>query len=395
MTVVDLTPGTIVYLKQEGLLKKLDPKYAGPYKIIKKTEQQNYEIIDASNAQVRFTVPLHKLKITSIDEELFDNSVEIDKIIDHKLENNKTIYKVIWKDKTTSWVDEDKFNTLEIVNEYKNNLKTNQQKRKPGRPRKKVNNLYFIKMLYYFALFLMIFCVTDVKANLVPIKDDFRFCNLNELTFWDEKNECSTSNIRTSRSETSWFTIYSKMHDVVEGEGYQCQKKKITYTTDESFFADKNLATDEINIVLSKKECEAMVSRRVCGESSQMTCEGESCWYTPRFTPSFKWLTKETTVMYSCHFTKRVIVAEHQDSIIFYSKCKPTDLFCILHDSTVIWTDKIIHTTCPYNEIATMQLTSGGSGEIIFFNKTFNLLFQIESKVKACGREMILTKEGV
>ena len=90
-------------------------------------------------------------------------------------------------------------------------------------------------------------------------------------------------------------------------------KKRIIYTALESFFGERHFSSNEENLALSKRDFEVMVARRICGENSQMECEGEQCWYTPKFSPNYHWFSK----IYSCHFTKRMIVAESSTKNIF------------------------------------------------------------------------------
>jgi 3-deoxy-D-manno-octulosonic-acid transferase len=62
---VDQTPlasGQSVYVKNDGLLTKLEPRYRGPYTVIKQTATGNYKLKDATGEAVKFTVPRHKIK---------------------------------------------------------------------------------------------------------------------------------------------------------------------------------------------------------------------------------------------------------------------------------------------------------------------------------------------
>jgi hypothetical protein len=54
--------GTIVYLKNEGLLTKLQPQYSGPYTIVNLTKCDNYKIKDSAGNVLRRSYPIQKLK---------------------------------------------------------------------------------------------------------------------------------------------------------------------------------------------------------------------------------------------------------------------------------------------------------------------------------------------
>ena len=138
--------------------------------------------------------------------------------------------------------------------------------------------------------------------------------------------------------------------DLVSGDGYQCMKTQIRSTFDEGIFGDTHAETTIINIRLSKDECKAMVQRKVYGNAAQMECAGSTCWYTPKIAAKYQCFQKITMIDYSCHFTTRTIVAPTESRLLFGTKCKAIDLYCILHDSTVIWNDKIIN-MCPFNHI--------------------------------------------
>jgi len=419
----DLEIGEVVFLKIEGILKKLDPKYAGPYKILRQTNYGNYEIIDPAGNQQ--TVPLSKLKLTQIDKDLdiFENSDELDKIINHRKVNNEHDYKVKWKnDKSTSWIKESDFNTFELLNKYKkeklhetkqntnsSNIQTrsksnnNKQqtiltknvveepiKQKRGRPAK--NNL-----MANFLTIITIWMFLFGGALSFQIKDNFLACNVDDSPYWDEQSECSYNNptLKLDINETTNnYIIYSKMHDVVSGDGYQCSKKKIVWTMKESFFADKVAFSLETTVKLDRNQCYNMVNTKTCGDEI-MECSGNTCWYTPSFDPTkwFKWNEDVIKIIYSCHFTARTIIAEHEDSVMFGSTCKPADLYCTLHDSTIVWDTNIIHANCPFKIITTTSLTSYNN---YLFNEENRMLFQLNGHSnKFCDTDMFLTTEGV
>lgn len=64
------------------------------------------------------SVPRSKLKVvdSEYDEDNYENA-EIEKILDYKKEGNQFIYLVKWKN-SENWFSVDRFNTLEIINEF-------------------------------------------------------------------------------------------------------------------------------------------------------------------------------------------------------------------------------------------------------------------------------------
>ena len=62
--------GTIVMRKAEGLLKKIDARFKGPYKVVEVTRRQNYILEDVGGTRLVDAYPLHKLKIVDGKREI-------------------------------------------------------------------------------------------------------------------------------------------------------------------------------------------------------------------------------------------------------------------------------------------------------------------------------------
>jgi hypothetical protein len=93
-----LKTGQCVYIKNDGLLTKLEPKYKGPFTVIEQTSTGNYKLKDATGQQIERTVPRHKLKKVVCMEESEKESFEVEKILNHKEDQNGNImYWVKWK----------------------------------------------------------------------------------------------------------------------------------------------------------------------------------------------------------------------------------------------------------------------------------------------------------
>ena len=132
----DIVPGTFVMIKNEGFLSKLEPKFGGPYKVVRRTKYNNYELVDTNNTPLKRAIPVHKLKIIDYDETKFNEAEEVEKIIDQRVNGKQKEYLVIWKnDKAQSWLPEADFNSMECINEFNSKI----VKRGVGRPRKATN----------------------------------------------------------------------------------------------------------------------------------------------------------------------------------------------------------------------------------------------------------------
>ncbi|CAF1096574.1 unnamed protein product [Brachionus calyciflorus] len=90
--------GTPVFIKNEGILGKLENRYSGPYTILNVTSSGNYELMDSGNVKLRMSYPLHKLKIIKNPSDLTSESFEVEKIVEKRTVDNETEYLVKWKD---------------------------------------------------------------------------------------------------------------------------------------------------------------------------------------------------------------------------------------------------------------------------------------------------------
>ena len=123
---IDRLPiGTSVMLKREGLLTKLEARYAGPYTVEGYTGVGNYYLKDATGIKVKDVYPLQKLKVIdtpiAIEEEV---TLELHSILNHKTIDGVKHYLVRWKKikgaeaVADSYLTLDKFDNLELVQRY-------------------------------------------------------------------------------------------------------------------------------------------------------------------------------------------------------------------------------------------------------------------------------------
>ena len=109
----------VVYIKNEGLLTKLSPRFIGPYKIDGDATGGNYYLKNNLGERMKLSSPREKLKLveTNLDREEIDE--EIESILNDKIVDNIQMYEVKWKNSTdSSWLPLDTFDVLECVNKY-------------------------------------------------------------------------------------------------------------------------------------------------------------------------------------------------------------------------------------------------------------------------------------
>jgi hypothetical protein len=108
-----LAEGTTVFLKIEGLLGKLEPRFRGPYTIHSELRKGNYKIKNVLGTVLKTVYPLHKYKV-DVPQDDDTSHQELDKIIQHRYNNDKKSYEyfVKWKDfdeDENSWEPESSF----------------------------------------------------------------------------------------------------------------------------------------------------------------------------------------------------------------------------------------------------------------------------------------------
>ena len=403
-----LEPGTKVYVKREGLLGKLEPRYEGLYIVIRMTSKGNYELQDCLDQEAKKTYPLHILKVVEDVERESEKNVELDRILDHRRAKKGFDYLVKWKDGSEdSWVHESDFNTVEIINEYKNMIKSQnvrgetkkdksprdeQERRGRGRPRKNVA----LNLLSIVFTLLMLFCIFE-PLYAIKITSDFLFCDTNNRDRLVDVNAICKPQVKTDwepayLDKTQPVIVYSKLHNLVNGEGYQCRKNKITRMYTVSFLGEKHVDYRKEHVRLTAEDCWEMV-RTGKFNGIQMICNGKSCFLEDE--PIERYESWRTIILenFTCEFSSRIIEEEKIEDPIFAQKCKPKDLWCLLRDSTFVWDRSAIH-DCPLKAIY------GGTFKNVFDNVLIDvenhIAVQILEKVDMCGRsKLFLTAEGL
>ena len=80
VTVMENLPmGAQVFVKNEGIIGKLEARYSGPYKIERVTSRGNYELFDSKGSKFIMSCRRHKLKVVKDTFDLTAESFEIKK----------------------------------------------------------------------------------------------------------------------------------------------------------------------------------------------------------------------------------------------------------------------------------------------------------------------------
>lgn len=103
----------------------MEPRNKGLYCVEGYTKRNNYILKDSLGNTCKETYPLHMLKKVIDSTDLPEHSAEVDRILDHKVVDNKWVYLVKWKElpaSENSWIPEHYFNSPKLINDYKASL---------------------------------------------------------------------------------------------------------------------------------------------------------------------------------------------------------------------------------------------------------------------------------
>jgi hypothetical protein len=133
------SPGAFVMVQDELRSSKMQPRYTGPFQVIKRNRGGAYLLQGNDGSQ--YTRPPHRLKLVMQDPlKSHDVHLEVSEILESALDDTgHTIYLVRWKDKTINdtWVLETDFDDLTPIRKFQrsNRIRDEQSidslKRKP------------------------------------------------------------------------------------------------------------------------------------------------------------------------------------------------------------------------------------------------------------------------
>ena len=117
--ITQFTPGTIVLVKRQGIIGKLEPRYVGPYEVAKKTTGGSYLLVDGNNNLLPKGFPPSHLK--TIESKPLTKAFLIDRIMNHKDTGKQRLYQVRWLGygpEDDTWEPVENFIDRSVVQEY-------------------------------------------------------------------------------------------------------------------------------------------------------------------------------------------------------------------------------------------------------------------------------------
>ena len=416
-----LKPGTVVYLKNEGIIPKLNSRYKGPYTIIRRDENDNYILKDSTGTEVDDKFPLSKLKIANLKAN--QDSTEVEKILDHKTVKNKLRFLVKWKNQdksNNSWEPESNLDSKILINKYWESI----QKSKPQRQSTRIKNTNLTLFLVSVLLLLLLTVVGANEPNKpqkfseseeyrVPGK--YRFCPFQAVSSYpiDLDKICELPKPRNESIRITEFRkivrgqstftkkdkkfvhldLYTKVLNSVAGIGYECIQIKNYVKFTENIILNRFELNWKEHVQLTDLDCSKMVKYKECGRSKgKMDCVNRICSYIEEIKPEFSWGQSIIKSGDECLFREKSIIAVDKNSLLFCTNCKGSDLHCQVGSSMIVWNNSIIH-SCPFRRImkrVDFRLTEEG-----FTNDEENLSFIYKANEDWCNTKIISTVEGV
>ncbi len=129
VVVSGLPAGSTVMYNDPKRINKFEPKYIGPYTVIRRTRNGTYALRDGAGDILDHHVTLDQLKVLSKKRSKVntDNIYEVERIIGHKGEAGNYIYLTKWKgygDESNTWEPQNNFFDDNVVKEYWKNINT-------------------------------------------------------------------------------------------------------------------------------------------------------------------------------------------------------------------------------------------------------------------------------
>lgn len=115
-------PGAIVMLRDPHRANKFEPKFIGPYSIVRRTRNGNYMLRDNTGDVLDRMIPPDQLKLISKKPrptDLENNAYEIERILEHRGVPGQYEYKVKWKNfRETTWEPSSNFLDTALISDY-------------------------------------------------------------------------------------------------------------------------------------------------------------------------------------------------------------------------------------------------------------------------------------
>jgi len=375
----------LVTVKAMKIQGKMQPKFNGIFRIDSITSHGNYKLKNNRGELLKQSFLHSRLKKIPNEIELEEEEhLEVESLLNHRTKNGELQYLTLWKDGEQSWEPEYHFDTTEVIEDYWSNIR-NKSNSKP------LNNLLLVAKAFRLlglssasVTVLSIFFLISLAVGQT-INENFKFCDVQSREVWNLPTSCQIESILLPKQNNNFF-ILSKAHNEFDALATVCAMKHIQVTTFKGFLMQESFSKSETIRNLNAYECELMNKYKKCGEERVMTCVDSYCESTDSPNIEYIWLQTKSYNWNECQlYTKRVIATKLTDRILLdehtFSPCRPIDLFCQLHKSTLIWSKDQVD-LCPFKLLRRINLDLFDS---ILVSDLENKLFQITKTIKICN----------
>ena len=117
--------GSIVMMQQTNRKSKMEPKYIGPFKVLRMTQGNSFVLQDMMGDVYPKNVPAWRLKLIANDDDDYkfddDDVYEVEAIVNHKGKPGNYMYKVKWAgfpDSENTWEPIENINAPRLIHDY-------------------------------------------------------------------------------------------------------------------------------------------------------------------------------------------------------------------------------------------------------------------------------------
>jgi hypothetical protein len=114
--------GAVVMLRDPLRQSKFEPKYVGPYSIVRRTRNGNYQLRDETGVDLERHIPPDQLKLVSKkprEQDVQSSVYEVEKLLGHRGEPGKYEYHVKWKGyRAITWEPAESFRDTALITDY-------------------------------------------------------------------------------------------------------------------------------------------------------------------------------------------------------------------------------------------------------------------------------------
>ena len=405
-----LQNGTVVFRKNDGIITKQEPRLIGPYTIFDHDEHGNYFLQDQTGQGSQRKYPLEKLKI--VEKEILENNIgEIEKILNDRKIENKLEYLVKWKHETeTTWVKEEDFQTIDIINDYWNKKTNKENEEKVKRTTTTTNKTTGTNQPKsrgrgrppkYSIANLMMYVIHCILITTVYAGEKIKFCNNNGNSIIDMDSLCRWKSEQTNTNQINFTQpiLLNKLFHEVSGTGYKCKLQRKTMNCSEGILFEKScLQSDWTPIKIGDQECWNMINSKRCviediNLNKRMKCDANGCSYEDELEPKFNWLSTNYLNAYRCIFHSVSILAKTKTAEIFNEgKCKANEFKCEINKEMLVWNQSVIH-ECPYEIINLKGKFIKKNNYLINYEE--NVLLEPTIEIKQCDTRLFKTNQGI